>query len=130
MSKLTTRKLREAIDRYTNSAYNAGQRHKNFDIGGKRLDIIMSLFEQHLVEATLNGEEAGYRSGHADAMRNAQKALNQQALEASQKSQIDSALHVEEYHYHKLNDVKIGNATIEQLLFESKERIKQLKRRA
>ena len=45
---------------------------------------------------------------------------------AQNKMQVDSALHVEEYHYHRLNDVKIGNASVEELITDSKRRIAQL----
>ena len=45
---------------------------------------------------------------------------------AQNKMQVDSALHVEEYHYHRLNDVKIGNASVEELITDSKRRIAHL----
>ena len=45
---------------------------------------------------------------------------------AQNKMQVDSALHVEEYHYHRLNDVKISNASVEELITDSKRRIAHL----
>jgi len=52
--------------------------------------------------------------------------IDSQILQARNETQSDIAKHIEEYHYHKLNDVLIGNATIEQLIAESKDRLSRL----
>lgn len=56
----------------------------------------------------------------------AKAKIQELITQARNETQADIAKHIEEYHYHKLNDVVIGNATIEQLINESKDRLKHL----
>jgi len=82
--------------------------------------------EQLRAIVTRNGKSGRIPELLEDELDKLVALIDSQILQARNEIQLDIAKHIEEYHYHRLNDVLIGNATVKQLIAESKDRLAHL----